>query len=149
MSVPAVASAAAAAAASRSSHHKESIRRGPAGSMGKQVRTHVREHTHAHSLIDGVCTHILHSQEMAGNTEKRKEAAGIQGRAPLSLAEISEEQQGPPAAQGHGPNGISLLQTLPSVPDRPLLGKNGTGPLRSCLVHLPPTNRMQPIRIRA
>lgn len=140
MSVPAVASA---AAASRSSHHKESIRREPAGSMGKQVCTHVRERTHTRSL------HILHSQEMAGNTEKRREAAGIQGRAPLSSAEISEEQQGPPAAQGHSPNGISLLQTLPSVPDRPLLGKNGTGPLRSCLVHLPPANRMQPMRIRA
>ena len=90
-----------------------------------------------------------HSPLPGNGREYWEKKRGSQGRASLSLPEISEEQQGPPAAQGHGPNGISLLPTLPSVPDRPLLGKNGTGPLRSCLVHLPPTNRMQPIRIRA
>ena len=46
MPVPAVASAAVAATASRSSHHKKSIRRGPAGNMGKQVHTHVHARTH-------------------------------------------------------------------------------------------------------
>lgn len=49
MSVPAVASAAVAAAVSRSSHHKESIRRGPAGSVGKQVRTHTCVSTHTYT----------------------------------------------------------------------------------------------------
>ena len=49
MPVPAVASAAVAATASRSSHHKKCIRCGPAGSMGKQVCTHVCTHTHTHT----------------------------------------------------------------------------------------------------
>ena len=69
---PAVASATVAATASRSSHHKKSIRRGPAGSMGKQV--------HTHSL------HILHSQEMAGNMEKRKRGGRRSRKGPSFVA---------------------------------------------------------------
>ena len=107
--------------------------------------TCVHTHTHTHTLP----THSPLPRNGREYGKKEKEAAGIQGRAPLSLLDFSEEQWSPPAAQGHSPSGISLLQTLPSVPHRPLLGKTGSGSSRSCLVHLPPANRMQPMRIRA
>ena len=90
MPVPAVASAAVAATASRSSHHKKCIRCGPAGSMGKQVCTHVCTHTHTHTHF----LHILHSQEMAGNMEKKKKRQQAFKEGPLFHCWIFQKSSG-------------------------------------------------------
>ena len=154
MSVPAVATASVAAAASKSSHNKKSIRwtsrevcanRCMQVSTHTHARTHARAHTHTHKHTP--YTLFSTPKKWQGIWKKENEAASIQERAPLSLAEASEEQWRLPAVQDNSPT--APVESLPSVPDRPPLESGGTGAFE-VLSDTPTTcKQVQPRRIRA